>query len=352
MKLNTWILVIVAIPILFSMNSCSLGVNSAITKSYPTLNPSDSVKVISLKDSSPRNAEILGTVRIYDAGSVNCGYKIVIEAAKTEARKAGGNALKITEHRPPSIWSSCHQITAIILKLNPDSLTGDSIQQAISPESGKTTQSYYVDDKKLYRSFYLSAEGGWSWRISRIDENLNSFQREYLSDLMSGYHYGVSAIYYLNRGLGIGFLYDKHISKNSVQASAIDSTGKTLYGELRDDISISLIAATVDFRTFSKSGKNSFHFKLGLGYCGYKDVGGFIKYGKIESSSFAMTYDFSYNIFLADHWYFAPSLAYRIGTLTSYDITVDNITRHVRLSSNNYEGLTRVDLSFGLRYQW
>jgi hypothetical protein len=160
-------------------------------------------------------------------------------------------------------------------------------------------------------------------------------------------------MYYLNRGIGIGLMYDNHVSANSVEASAIDSsTGQTVTGELRDDISISLIAASVDFRGISKSGRNSFHFKISMGYSGYRDDGGFINYGTITGSTFGISYDMSYDINLVDHWYFAPSVAYRAGILTSYDVTVNNNTQHVNLDKDNYEGLSRFDLSAGLRYKW
>jgi hypothetical protein len=47
---------------------------------------------------------------------VNCDLYTIIPQAMTEARKIGGNALKITQHIPNS--NGCHQITASILKLD------------------------------------------------------------------------------------------------------------------------------------------------------------------------------------------------------------------------------------------
>jgi hypothetical protein len=77
------------------------------------------VVVISLNQQVPDNSEVLGQVKIGDTGfSTNCGYETVIGKAKFEARKAGGNAIKIIEHRPPSVLgSSCHRIIAKILKV-------------------------------------------------------------------------------------------------------------------------------------------------------------------------------------------------------------------------------------------
>ena len=43
---------------------------------------------------------------------------MVLNMAKLEARKAGGDAIKIIKHRPPSLFgSSCHRITAKILRI-------------------------------------------------------------------------------------------------------------------------------------------------------------------------------------------------------------------------------------------
>jgi hypothetical protein len=34
-----------------------------------------------------------------------------------EARKIGGNAIKISKHKPPNMGSTCHRITAVILRI-------------------------------------------------------------------------------------------------------------------------------------------------------------------------------------------------------------------------------------------
>ena len=77
------------------------------------------VLVIGINEAEPENAEILGTVKVGESGfTTQCTYDIVIENAKLEARKVGGNAIKIIRHKPPSAFgSSCHRITAKILKI-------------------------------------------------------------------------------------------------------------------------------------------------------------------------------------------------------------------------------------------
>ena len=100
-------------------NSCNPKISTSISKSYPPLDYRQEVVVIGLEQSEPDSTEVFGQVKIGDTGfSTNCTYDIVIDKAKLEARKAGGNAIKIIKHRPPTaLGNSCHRITAMILKV-------------------------------------------------------------------------------------------------------------------------------------------------------------------------------------------------------------------------------------------
>jgi len=110
-------LLIISSLILFS--SCGPRISTSLTSHYSVLDFKQDVIVIGLSDPEPENAEVLGLVKIGDTGfSTKCGYDLVIDKAKLEARKAGGNAIKIIEHLPPSLMgSTCHRIKAKILKL-------------------------------------------------------------------------------------------------------------------------------------------------------------------------------------------------------------------------------------------
>lgn len=117
---------LVTIAVLLIFSSCNPKITTTISRSYPPLDYKQDVAVIGLEDKEPDNAELLGQVKVGDSGfSTNCSYVTVLDDAKLEARKAGGNAIKITHHRAPSaIGSSCHSITARILRVeNIESIT-------------------------------------------------------------------------------------------------------------------------------------------------------------------------------------------------------------------------------------
>ncbi len=103
--------------LLFILHSCSPSANSALLKNYPTLGFDEEVIVLKIDDPRPKNAEVLGTIKIGDTGfSIKCNYESVVERAKLEARKAGGNIIQLTKHKKPNFWSTCHRINATILR--------------------------------------------------------------------------------------------------------------------------------------------------------------------------------------------------------------------------------------------
>ncbi|MCL6275247.1 hypothetical protein M3P19_14595 [Muricauda sp. 2012CJ35-5] len=97
--------------------SCSPKLSSVLVKDYQSLAYDEEVVVFDIDEDIPEEFEQIGVLKARDTGfSVKCNYEIVLDKAKLEARKAGGNAIKITMHKKPDFWSTCHRIDAIILK--------------------------------------------------------------------------------------------------------------------------------------------------------------------------------------------------------------------------------------------
>ena len=111
----------------------------------------------------------LGHIKIGDTGftTKNGNYAAVLNIAKDEARKAGGNVVKITKHKSPDMLSSMHRIEADILRVDDLSvLSGEMSDMEVSThpdyaviyfyrESGAgalVSYDVYVGDTKVYRS--------------------------------------------------------------------------------------------------------------------------------------------------------------------------------------------------------
>jgi hypothetical protein len=99
--------------------SCSAKFTSSMQKIYAPLDYREEVRVLEIGEKIPPNAEKLGTIKVGDSGfSVDCNYATVLDKAKTESRRVGGNVLKITKHKRPDAWSSCHRITVDVFKVD------------------------------------------------------------------------------------------------------------------------------------------------------------------------------------------------------------------------------------------
>lgn len=116
------------------LGGCAPKISLNISKSYPTLDYKEDVRVFGLEDTIPLASEEIGTVKIKGSSfSTNCGWDIMLDKAMLEARKVGGNAIKITAHKPPSFMGSqCHQIKATILKIeNLDEIPTIAVDSAL-----------------------------------------------------------------------------------------------------------------------------------------------------------------------------------------------------------------------------
>jgi hypothetical protein len=111
---------IFSICCIWILNSCAPKISTGIIKTYTPIDYREDIRVFGLKEPIPKNSEELGIVKIGDTGfSNNRGWDFVIDQSRMEARKIGGNAIKITNHLLPGEgFSQCHRITAIILKID------------------------------------------------------------------------------------------------------------------------------------------------------------------------------------------------------------------------------------------
>jgi hypothetical protein len=85
------------------MSACSPIITTEIYKSYPP-NSYDSITVYELGQKIEYKYEDLGTFKIENGDMAKLSkYDKIIDFAKNEAKKIGGNAIKIIEHVKPTI---------------------------------------------------------------------------------------------------------------------------------------------------------------------------------------------------------------------------------------------------------
>lgn len=106
------------IPALLILGSCAPKVTTRLSTTAPSSERYPEIRVYKVEDKTPDDATILGMVKVGDTGfSSNCGFFEVLDKAIEQAKLSGGNAIKIIRHILPG-RSTCHRITALILKIN------------------------------------------------------------------------------------------------------------------------------------------------------------------------------------------------------------------------------------------
>ena len=135
---------------------------------------------------------------------------MVIEKAKNEARKLGGDAIKIVNHKPPTVLgSSCHRIEANILNLN-------NLAERVILDSLKNSNESEVKEKSFLK-YRVSVNGGWSNRLAEVSEDVPDDLKEYVRELKTGYHYGIDITYFFSERAGFGFKNNRFNSENSLE---------------------------------------------------------------------------------------------------------------------------------------
>ena len=89
---------------------------------YPPLPEYVNVFVLDLSEQAPADGAFVGVLEVGDSGfSMDCDYQTVILKAKEQARTMGGNLVKITDHKKPNFFSTCHRIRANVYLMQEDS---------------------------------------------------------------------------------------------------------------------------------------------------------------------------------------------------------------------------------------
>jgi len=110
---------ILLISLLWLLASCTPNVYPTIYTRHSSLDRQEVVRVFERSEIIPENAEFLGRVKVQGVGfSIKCSFNEVVNLAKAEARRVGGNAIQITHHSAPNSVSPCHNIIANIYKID------------------------------------------------------------------------------------------------------------------------------------------------------------------------------------------------------------------------------------------
>lgn len=206
-----------------------------------------------------------------------------------------------------------------------------------------------VLNNTMYPHFRLAINGGFSQRLGRIPSSYPTFVQEYFTKLKTGSNIGVDATYFVAEKTGIGIVYNAYNSQNEIDIYVTDSLDNVTYGKMADNIKISFIGPAIHRRHFSKNNKSNFYFNFSIGELSYRNYATFIDDFSIKGKTVGINLMYGCEFNIADDLALGFQLSYLTGVLSHYYYTKANSTQHITLNARNYENLTRVDFSVGLR---
>lgn len=334
------------ICLIILLYSCSPAVKVNLTEQKrPTLKATEDINVLLEKDSVPVGALKLGEITVKDGGlTANCGYNVMLNKAVDAAKSAGANLLKIDKHILPNLLgSSCHQFETSIYILN-DSL---NLSKSIATEGIVYKNQISSEDFSKWR---IGINGGLSYLLAKISNEVPLDSRNYIKGLKSGYHFSADAGYFWKEGVGLGVKYSNFKSSNQDEMILRDNGMVVYAGSVSDNITTQFIGPVYYNRYYTKNRKTVFLTGLSLGYLDYNNKGKLAEEFVIKGGTIGLGFDLGADFSIGKNLSLGFGLAYVAGTLKKLQRRDGSFTQTINLEKGNYESMSRLDLSAGLRY--
>ncbi|GHT19693.1 hypothetical protein AGMMS4957_04530 [Bacteroidia bacterium] len=320
-----------------------------ITKTYPVAGANVPITVFMNPALAPTDSESLGVVSITDTGfSTKCDSVTVVELLKEEARKAGGNAVVVTEYIRPSIWRSmCHQMAGTVLRVR----DFNSVAQTADGDSVQLMAVKVIQPKRKLPEMTLSANIGYGWRTAKLEDDPAStaYAKAYYEELLSGLVTDASFNYYFNDYYGVGLIYSAYSANNSQYST--DRSGESDYWKTNSVIRF--IGPTFLMRMPLGNPKWLLDCNLGIGYLGYSLKETFASqswkvYGSTVGSYLSLGAEYKVD----EHWAIGARLSEVVGVLGTWTEETNGVKEIVTVSkpSEARIGLTHLQPMVGIRY--
>nr|WP_319401432.1 hypothetical protein [uncultured Carboxylicivirga sp.] len=200
-----------------------------------------------------------------------------------------------------------------------------------------------------YQQLRIAINGGYSYRIAKLQDEIPNDLRDYVKKLKNGFHLTGDITYFFSEPLGAGLKLSYFNASNTMHVLNPESTGYTNV-EMSDDIDIFFIGPSFNTRLYDKNKRNAFLMSMAIGYMDYTDNGRLVNSVKISGSTLGMSFDMGYDVYLSDNFSLGFQLSFLAGTLTKIEQFDGISTTTVKLEENQYENLARIDFSVGLRF--
>jgi len=201
-----------------------------------------------------------------------------------------------------------------------------------------------------YKKIRTAVNFGWSYRTAPVEEGLQSLIERYFKELKKGYHISSDLNYFFTEYFGFGLKYSFYKSSNelsNVQVTFEGGSQKT--GKIRDDITIHFIGPSFNMRLLPGDGRNTLHSGFSAGYVRYINNSQVIDKYIVKGETLGFSWDVGCDLGLSANVYLGLMFSYTLGVLKEYEVDDGTYRVIYELDTEDYDNLSRIDLSVGLR---
>lgn len=202
-----------------------------------------------------------------------------------------------------------------------------------------------------YSRVRFGLDYGYSHRTAKVSPNVPRDLQAYVKDLKRGFNLGADLHYFVSEPVGIGIKYVHNQSSNSLNGIYIeDDQGNRRYGTLSDDITITFVGVSLSSRVQNANKTNAFLFGFAMGKMNFRNNFRVVESYVMTGSCFGTSLDLGYDIATSKNFAIGVKLSLIGGVLTNYVLNDGFSSTRVTLDKSEYESLSRIDLSVGIRF--
>lgn len=203
-----------------------------------------------------------------------------------------------------------------------------------------------------YQKVRFGIYGGWSYRTAKIHQDVPDVLREFAKEMKSGYHLGADFTYFTSESFGFGVRYSRFGSANELNnvSTTYKNTNQKRTGTLKDEVGIHYFGPAICARTTSANQMRHFIADFSLGYLSYKEEIVFIDRFTLTGGTVGVMLNLGFDFALDKNLSLGIFLAYTAGALSEVNFNNGIQTQKIKLKNDELEGLSRIDISVGLRW--
>jgi hypothetical protein len=198
---------------------------------------------------------------------------------------------------------------------------------------------------------FVNMHGGWSMLLQRGQKGVDD-ANAHRSELGQGSHLGMQVAWFHPKGIGAGARVLVHRTRATTESQYLDpSSGTLLPQQMADDVMVAFVAPSLLGRLYSANEQMIFLFDLSIGRLFYRNHAVMGDAYTITGSTTGIHYGFQADRMITEQLSIGIGASHFFGNLRTL-LRSDDQGTTIKPVYGNGPGLSRLDISLGLKWHW